>query len=55
MAVAETLDGFALADLDLTARQEGDVLGTNQSGTHRTVKLLNLTQDFETIQRANAG
>lgn len=53
MAVAETLDGFALADLDLTTRQEGDVLGTSQSGTHRTVKLLNLTQDFEIIHRAN--
>lgn len=52
-AVAETLDGFALADLDLAARQEGDVLGTSQSGTHRTVKLLNLTEDFEVIRRAN--
>ncbi len=31
-AVAETLDGFALADLDLKERREGDVLGRNQSG-----------------------
>lgn len=53
MAVAETSDGFQLADLDLANRQEGDVLGTNQSGTHRTVKLLNLLQDYDLIVQAN--
>ncbi len=31
-AVAETMDGFVLADLDLKERREGDVLGRNQSG-----------------------
>ncbi|MDR7329219.1 ATP-dependent DNA helicase RecG [Corynebacterium guangdongense] len=53
-AVAETSDGFALADLDLSNRQEGDVLGTSQSGTHRTVKLLNLLTDLPVIEQANA-
>src|SRR5699024_8269360 len=31
-AVARTSDGFELAELDLLTRQEGDVLGTRQSG-----------------------
>ena len=31
-AVAGTLDGFELADLDLEERREGDVLGYSQSG-----------------------
>lgn len=52
-AVANTSDGFELANIDLAHRQEGDVLGTSQSGTHRTVKLLNLLNDFPIIARAN--
>ena len=51
--VAATSDGFELAELDLRHRQEGDVLGTNQSGTLRTLKLLNLSQDLAVIERAN--
>ena len=51
-AVAETADGFALAELDLQYRQEGDVLGTSQSGSARTVRLLNLVQDYAIIDRA---
>ena len=31
-AVASTLDGFRLAELDLEQRREGDVLGAAQSG-----------------------
>ncbi|AIT60972.1 ATP-dependent DNA helicase RecG [Corynebacterium doosanense] len=52
-AVAATSDGFELANLDLAQRQEGDVLGTSQSGTARTVKLLNLLEDYPVIERAN--
>ena len=51
-AVAETSDGFALAELDLLHRQEGDVLGTSQSGAAKTVRLLNLLRDFPIIDRA---
>lgn len=52
-AVAATSDGFRLAEIDLETRQEGDVLGTQQSGTERTVRLLNLLTDYELIERAN--
>ncbi|MBX8996593.1 ATP-dependent DNA helicase RecG [Corynebacterium testudinoris] len=52
--IAATTDGFALAELDLYQRQEGDVLGTSQSGAVRTVKLLNLLQDIDIITLANA-
>lgn len=53
-AVAATTDGFQLAELDLRTRQEGDVLGTAQSGTRRSVKLLSLITDTRIIQQANA-
>lgn len=52
--VAATSDGFELAELDLLHRQEGDVLGTSQSGTTRTVRLLNLLADIDIIERATA-
>ena len=52
-AVAATSDGFELAELDLEYRQEGDVLGTSQSGAAKTVRLLNLLRDLEIIDRAN--
>lgn len=51
--VAATTDGFQLAELDLRTRQEGDVLGTAQSGTRRRVRLLSLISDGPIIQRAN--
>lgn len=50
--VARTSDGFELAELDLRTRQEGDVLGTAQSGTRRRVKLLSLIHDQAIIERA---
>lgn len=50
--VTATTDGFALAELDLLNRREGDVLGTEQSGQHRTLKLLNLVEDYELVRRA---
>lgn len=52
-AVAATPDGFELANLDLAHRQEGDVLGTAQSGAARSLKLLNLLEDYPVIERAN--
>lgn len=50
--VAATSDGFTLAELDLLNRREGDVLGTNQSGLHRTLQLINLVEDFDLVKRA---
>lgn len=51
-AVASTLDGFELADLDLMERSEGDVLGRNQSGRAIALKLLSLNQHREIIEDA---
>src|SRR5262249_5815889 len=39
-AVASTLDGFRLAELDLEQRREGDVLGEAQSGSRSHLRLL---------------
>ena len=50
--IAAISDGFQLAELDLQNRQEGDVLGTHQSGNERQLKLLNLVEDYGIIQRA---
>ena len=51
-AVAATLDGFALADLDLKERREGDVLGRNQSGKAITLRLLSLADHLVYIEAA---
>jgi ATP-dependent DNA helicase RecG len=51
-AVAETMDGFALADLDLKERREGDVLGRNQSGRAINLRLLSLADHRELIEAA---
>jgi ATP-dependent DNA helicase RecG len=51
-AVAGTSDGFALADLDLKERREGDVLGRNQSGRSIGLKLLSLIEHGEVIDAA---
>ena len=50
-AVASTLDGFRLSEIDLELRGEGDVLGANQSGTRSSLKLLRVIQDAELIGR----
>jgi ATP-dependent DNA helicase RecG len=50
--VAKTTDGFALAELDLTQRREGDVLGAAQSGRKSQLKLLSLLQDEPLIRAA---
>lgn len=51
-AVANTSDGFALAEIDLELRREGDILGTAQSGGRSTLKLLRVTHDGELIAHA---
>jgi ATP-dependent DNA helicase RecG len=51
-AVAETMDGFALADLDLKQRLEGDVLGRNQSGRAIGLRLLSLADHLPIIEAA---
>ncbi len=52
-AVAATTDGFALSELDLKVRQEGDVLGKDQSGGRRSLAFLRL-DDVEIIERTKA-
>ena len=51
-AVAATLDGFELAQVDLELRQEGDVLGGIQSGGRSSLKLLRVVKDGELIAEA---
>ena len=51
-AVANTLDGFELARIDLDQRSEGDVLGKAQSGTRSHLKLLRVLRDEEIIVAA---
>lgn len=53
-AVASTLDGFRLAELDLEQRREGDVLGAAQSGRRSHLRLLSLLRDRELIGEARA-
>jgi ATP-dependent DNA helicase RecG len=48
-AVASTLDGFRLSEIDLELRGEGDVLGSNQSGGRSSLKLLRVIQDAALI------
>ena len=51
-AVAGTLDGFVLADLDLKERKEGDVLGLSQSGRPITLRFLSLSEHLDVILAA---
>ena len=51
-AVARTLDGFELAQADLELRQEGDVLGSAQSGGRSSLKLLRVAKDGQLISDA---
>ena len=49
-AVAKTVDGFELSEIDLELRREGDVLGLSQSGGRSSLKLLRVLQDSSLIQ-----
>ena len=53
-AVASTLDGFKLSEIDLELRREGDVLGQSQSGGRSSLRLLRVIQDAVLIQEARA-
>jgi ATP-dependent DNA helicase RecG len=53
-AVAKTLDGFKLSEVDLELRGEGDVLGQMQSGGRSSLKLLRVIKDAELIGEAKA-
>uniref|UniRef100_UPI00351C90C6 ATP-dependent DNA helicase RecG n=1 Tax=Quadrisphaera sp. RL12-1S TaxID=2763011 RepID=UPI00351C90C6 len=50
---AETSDGFAVADLDLASRREGDVLGAAQSGRNNSsLRYLRVLGNEDLITRA---
>ena len=51
-AVASTLDGFELAEVDLALRREGDVLGDLQSGGRSSLRLLRVVKDAMLIAEA---
>jgi ATP-dependent DNA helicase RecG len=51
-AVADTLDGFKLSEIDLELRGEGDVLGASQSGVRSGLRLLRVLRDADLIVRA---
>ncbi len=53
-AVAATLDGFQLAEVDLELRGEGDVLGAAQSGERSSLRLLRVIADADIIVDARA-
>ena len=53
-AVAATTDGFALAEVDLDLRGEGDVLGDAQSGARSSLRLLRVVADADVIAEARA-
>ena len=54
-AVAATLDGFALAEVDLELRGEGDVLGDAQSGARSSLRLLRVVKDADIISEARVA
>jgi ATP-dependent DNA helicase RecG len=54
-AVAATLDGFALAEVDLELRGEGDVLGDTQSGVRSSLRLLRVAKDADLIAEARVA
>jgi ATP-dependent DNA helicase RecG len=53
-AVAATRDGFALAEIDLEQRREGNVLGAEQSGERSSLRLLRVLADAELIAQARS-
>jgi ATP-dependent DNA helicase RecG len=53
-AVADTLDGFVLSQVDLEQRREGDVLGATQSGRRTSLRLLSVLRDEDLIVEARA-
>lgn len=54
VAITETNDGFALAEVDLAQRREGNVLGSDQSGTRSGLRLLSVIDDVDLIIKARS-
>jgi len=54
-AVAGTTDGFALSQVDLELRREGDILGASQSGRFSSLQNLRVLRDERTIVDARAA
>ena len=50
-----TNDGFQIAEVDLKLRGPGDMRGTQQSGTPINLKLANLANDGELIEKARGA
>jgi ATP-dependent DNA helicase RecG len=50
-AVAATVDGFQLSQLDLEVRREGNILGVDQSGGRTSLRFLRLA-DLEVIAQS---
>jgi ATP-dependent DNA helicase RecG len=53
-ALAAERDGFRLAEIDLTLRGEGDVLGTRQHGLPE-FRVARLPEDAEVLEQARAS
>jgi ATP-dependent DNA helicase RecG len=53
--VAATADGFALSQIDLEYRHEGDVLGAAQAGTRSSLRLLSVIRDGDVIADARTA
>jgi ATP-dependent DNA helicase RecG len=50
--IASTADGFAIAELDLALRDEGDVLGAEQSGRDSGLHMLSVLRHGDLIAEA---
>lgn len=50
--MVSTTNGFEIADVDLRLRGPGDITGTRQSGLLLDLKLTDLSQDMELMQKA---
>ncbi len=53
-AIAATTDGFAVSQLDVAVRREGDVLGATQSGRRSSLRLLSVVEHEQVITEARA-
>lgn len=51
-AVARSRDGFVLAEEDLAARREGNILGSSQAGSRSTLRLLRVLEHTPIIESA---
>lgn len=54
-AVAATTDGFELAEVDLSLRKEGDILGASQSGGRSGLRWVSALRDEALVARARAA